>query len=96
MMKNTKHQHRHGAKNATKRLEEFILMNVIGWKSSFIISDVKRDGMVFVRFRSSPFTSAFEMVDQFRRLLCSNKVEYVFAPGDVVIRVKISQCSALQ
>lgn len=55
----------HNSKALTKTLVDFILANVTRHRTSFEVSDVKRDGTVFVRFRSSPRDPAICLAESF-------------------------------
>lgn len=56
----------HGAKARTTTLVRFIMENVTNRRSAFEVSDVKSDGTVFVKFRSSPVDSASDLTRRFR------------------------------
>ncbi len=66
----------HG-KARLKALEQFILANATVYSSAFEISDVKGDGTVFVRFRSSPVYSAISIAEAFRDALNGHKLQFV-------------------
>lgn len=65
MMKKTVHD----SKVRTRTLVQFILENVTGRYVSFDVSGVKRDGTVFVRFRSTPHDPAIILAKSFRDAL---------------------------
>lgn len=52
-----------------KSLEAFIMPAVTHWRFAFEISDVKSDGTVFVRFRSTANQSSISLAEAFRDAL---------------------------
>lgn len=80
----------HNAKARTKALEAFILENVTGHRTSFEVSDVKQDGTVFVRFRSSPHTPAIVLAESFSGSLGARGLQFV-QTDDTKFRLALDQ-----
>jgi hypothetical protein len=65
-----------GVKARTRALVQFILANVTGHRTSFEVSDVKGDGTVFVRFRSTPHDPATHLAEAFREALVGRGIQF--------------------
>jgi hypothetical protein len=59
----------HNSKARVRTLAEFIMENVCGHHTSFEISDIKQDGTVFVKFRSSTTDPAIMLANGFAEAL---------------------------
>jgi hypothetical protein len=80
----------HNSKALIKVLIDFILANVTGHRTSFEVSDVKRDGTVFVRFRSSPHDPAIYLAEAFRDALSGRGLQFV-QTEDTKFRLALDQ-----
>lgn len=83
----------HDSKARTKALVQFILANATGHRTSFEVSDVKADGTVFVRFRSSPHVPAIVLAESFRDALNGLKLQFV-QTEDTKFRLALDQFSS--
>jgi hypothetical protein len=83
----------HNAKSLTKALVSFILENATGHRTSFDVSDVKGDGTVFVRFRSSPHDPAVVLAEGFSRALNARNMAFV-QTDDNKFRLPLEQFGA--
>lgn len=80
----------HNSKALAKALEAFILANVTGHRTSFDVSDVKQDGTVFVRFRSTPHDPAIFLAETFRDALSGRGLQFV-QTEDTKFRLALDQ-----
>jgi hypothetical protein len=80
----------HDSKARTKALVQFILANACGHRTSFEVSDVKSDGTVFVRFRSSPHDPAVFLAEEFSRALNAQGLQFV-QTEDTKFRLALDQ-----
>lgn len=80
----------YNSKAATRNLEQFIYSNVIGYRSAFQVSDAKRDGTVFVRFRSVHIWTAMEIADMFGQELTRLGKDFT-RTDDNKVRLPLSQ-----
>lgn len=80
----------HNSKALTQALTQFILANATGHRTSFEVSDVKQDGTVFVRFRSSPHEPAIFLAEQFRNALNARGLLFV-QTEDTKFRLALDQ-----
>lgn len=80
----------HNSKARTQALVAFILGNVTGHRSAFEVSDVKGDGTVFVRFRSSPHEPAITLAEAFRDALGGSGLLFV-QTEDTKFRLALDQ-----
>lgn len=80
----------HNSKALTKALIDFILANATGHRTSFEVSDVKQDGTVFVRFRSSPHDPAICLAESFRDALNARGLLFV-QTEDTKFRLALDQ-----
>lgn len=80
----------HNSKARIKALEQFIIQNVCEERSSFEVSDVKRDGTVFVRFRSITEVSATHAMTAFQDAMNESKKDYVITDVNKV-RLPLAQ-----
>lgn len=83
----------HNSKALTKALEAFILARVTGHRTSFEVSDVKADGTVFVKFRSSPVDSATDHARRFRESLEGTNRPYV-QTQECIVRLALNLFSS--
>ncbi len=83
----------HDSKARTKALVQFILENATGHRTSFEVSDVKGDGTVFVRFRSSPHDPAIVLAETFSRALNAQNLQFV-QTEDTKFRLALDQFSS--
>ena len=83
-------KHKHNGKARLKALTALILEQVTGHRTSFEISDIKADGTVFVRFRSSPVDPASFLVGEFTSFLEARGVTYT-RPDDTRFRFAIDE-----
>lgn len=74
-------------------LVAFILENVTGHRTSFEVSDIKGDGTVFVKFRSSPVDSASELVERFCEALEDTDHLYM-QTAECQVRLAVAQFSS--
>lgn len=78
------------SKERMHALEVFIFHHVtIAW-SCFEVSDVKKDGTVFVKFRSGPGATASELSRRFSKALLDTGYQFV-QPEDVKFRLPLTQ-----
>ena len=83
----------HNSKAHTKALVQFILANATGHRTSFEVSDVKSDGTVFVRFRSSPYDPAIFIAEEFSKALNAQNLQFV-QTEDTKFRLALDQFSS--
>ena len=78
------------SRKRTKALEQFIVFHMEIPKSLFEVSDVKRDGTVFVKFRSSDYADAMTLTESFGQALQYAKKDYV-QTDDNKVRLALEQ-----
>ncbi len=83
----------HGSAAQLRDLTGFILDRVVGSRTSFEVSDVKRDGTVFVRFRSGQGHSATYLIDNFVIALNRHAVAHAL-PDENKVRLSLKAFAA--
>jgi hypothetical protein len=78
------------SRKRTRALEQFIVFHMEIPKSLFEVSDVKRDGTVFVKFRSSDFAPAMTLTENFGEALRYANKDFV-QTDDNKIRLALEQ-----
>ncbi len=70
----------HNSKAFTRNLVAFVMEHVIGHRTAFDVSDVKRDGTVFVKFRSYMQWDSHSLAVSFNKALWEH--DKLFAQTD--------------
>lgn len=77
-------------KALTTELVSFIMSNVVGHRTAFEVSDVKRDGTVFVKFRSYMNWAGADLAAEFNRALWKDGKLFT-QTSDVQFRLRLDQ-----
>ena len=83
----------HDSKRLIRTFIDFVSANVSGHRTSFEVSDVKRDGTICVRFRSSPVDSSLELASRFAAAMTQATKDFV-QTDDNKFRLALDQFGA--
>lgn len=80
-----------GAKRRVKAVKELLRSRITDDRSSYDVSDVKRDGTLFVRFHSTNSAPARITAAAFEAVLIEMKVEFSRENGEPKYRMRADQ-----
>jgi hypothetical protein len=80
----------HHSKSRIQHLTQFIIANVAAATNAFVISDVKQDGTVFVKFRSAGDRSGMDLAQEFNAALWRGQLKFTQL-DDRTIRLALDQ-----